>query len=155
MVAMGPDELNAFLDAAFPAAQVPMRATRSDDDGVEVTWPFNENQLRPGGTLSGPTLMTLADTVAYLAVVSQIGPQFLTVTSHLDIDFLRKPPPADLRATGEVLKLGRRQAVISIRIYSTADDELVASSSCTYAIPSTSPGAEGAASPADVVHGTS
>ncbi len=139
MVAMGPDELNDFLDAAFPAARVPMRTTRADEDGIEMTWPYDENQLRPGGTLSGPTLMTLADTVAYMAVVSRIGPQFLTVTSHLDIDFLRKPPPADLRATGEVLKLGRRQAVVSIRIYSTADDELVASSSCTYAIPSGPP----------------
>jgi uncharacterized protein (TIGR00369 family) len=139
MVTMGPDELNAFLAAAFPDAQLPMRVTRADDDGVEVTWPFHENQLRPGGTLSGPTLMTLADTVAYVAVVAQIGPQFLTVTSHLDIDFLRKPPPADLRATGEVLKLGRRQAVVSIRIFSTADDGLVASSSCTYALPSAPP----------------
>jgi len=139
MVAMGPDELNDFLAAAFPQAQLPMRVTRSEDDGVEVTWPYHENQLRPGGTLSGPTLMTLADTVAYVAVVSKIGPQFLTVTSHLDIDFLRKPPPADLRATGEVLKLGRRQAVIAIRIYSTADDEIVASSSCTYALPAAPP----------------
>ncbi|HWJ64414.1 MAG TPA: PaaI family thioesterase [Acidimicrobiales bacterium] len=148
MVAMGPDELNDFLTAAFPQAQLPMRVTRSDDDGVEVTWPYHENQLRPGGTLSGPTLMTLADTVAYVAVVAQIGPQFLTVTSHLDIDFLRKPPPADLRATGEVLKLGRRQAVVSIRIHSTADDGLVASSSCTYALPSTPPAVADAEEPA-------
>ncbi|WP_421120860.1 PaaI family thioesterase [Aquihabitans daechungensis] len=152
MVAMGPDELNAFLAAAFPDAQLPMRVTRADDDGVELTWPYHANQLRPGGTLSGPTLMTLADTVAYVAVVSRIGPQFLTVTSHLDIDFLRKPPPADLRATGEVLKLGRRQAVVSIRIFSTADDEIVASSSCTYALPSTAPDA--ATSPADIAEGT-
>ena len=136
MVAMGPDELNDFLAAAFPDAELPMRVVRADDDGVEVTWRYHEDQLRPGGTLSGPTLMTLADTVAYVAVVTQIGPQFLTVTSHLDIDFLRKPPPADLRATGELLKLGRRQAVVSIRIYSTADDEIVASSSCTYSLPS-------------------
>jgi len=135
MVAMGPAELNEFLDAAFPDAQLPMEVTKADDDGVELTWPFHANQLRPGGTLSGPTLMTLADTVAYVAVVSRIGPEFLTVTSHLDIDFLRKPPPADLRATGEVLNLGRRQAVVAIRIYSTADDEIVASSSCTYALP--------------------
>ncbi|MCB1039447.1 MAG: PaaI family thioesterase [Acidimicrobiales bacterium] len=135
MVAMGPAELNDFLAAAFPGADLPMRVTRADDDGVELTWPYHQSQLRPGGTLSGPTLMTLADTVAYVAVVSRIGPQFLTVTSSLQIDFLRKPPAADLRATGEVLKLGRRQAVISIRIHSTADDRLVAHSTCTYALP--------------------
>lgn len=136
MVAMGPDELNDFLAAAFPGSALPMRVVRADDDGVELVWPYHESQLRPGGTLSGPTLMTLADTAAYVAVVSRIGPEFLTVTSHLAIDFLRKPPAADLRATGEVLKLGRRQAVLSIRIYSTADDQLVAHSTCTYALPS-------------------
>lgn len=133
---MGPTELDDFLAAAFPGSDLPMRVTRADDDGIEVVWPYHERQLRPGGTLSGPTLMTLADTVAYLAVVSQIGPEFLTVTSSLSIEFLRKPPPADLRATGEVLKLGRRQAVIAVRIHTTADDSLVAHSTCTYAIPS-------------------
>ncbi len=137
MVAMDPTQLDSFLAAAFPAAPLPMRVTRSDADGVEVIWPYADTQLRPGGTLSGPTLMTLADTVAYVAVVARIGPEPLTVTSHLAIDFLRKPPPADLRATGELLKLGRRQAVVAIRIYSTQDDELVAYSTATYALPST------------------
>jgi uncharacterized protein (TIGR00369 family) len=136
MVAMGPDALNEFLAAAFPDSQLPMRVTRADDAGVELTWPYHQSQLRPGGTLSGPTLMTLADTVAYMAVVSRIGPEPLTVTSHLAIDFLRKPPPADLVAVGELLKAGRRQAVVSIRIFSAADDELVAYSTATYAIPS-------------------
>ena len=135
MVAMGPAELNAFLAAAFPGVELSMEVTRADDAGVELLWPYREGQLRPGGTISGPTLMTLADTVAYVAVVARIGPEFLTVTSHLSIDFLRKPPPADLRATGEVLKLGRRQATIAIRIHSTADDQLVAYSTATYALP--------------------
>jgi uncharacterized protein (TIGR00369 family) len=135
MVAMGPDELNEFLAAAFPDAALPMKVIRADDEGVELTWPFHDSQLRPGGTISGPTLMTLADTVAYVAVVSLIGPEFLAVTSHLAIDFLRKPPAADLRATGEVLKRGRRQAVMAIRMYSSVDDQLVAYSTCTYALP--------------------
>lgn len=136
MVAMGPDELNEFLAAAFPGGPLPMTVVRSDDDGVELTWAFQANSTRPGGTLSGPVLMTLADTVAYVAVVARIGPEPLTVTSHLSIDFLRKPPPADLRATGELLKIGRRQALVAIRIHSTVDDELVAYASATYALPS-------------------
>lgn len=136
VVAMGPAELDAFLAAAFPEAPLPFSVTRADGDGVEMIQPFGDGQLRPGGTISGPTLMTLADTVAYVAVVSRIGPQFLTVTSHLAIDFLRKPPPAGLRATGEVLKLGRRQALIAIRIHSEQNDELVAHATATYALPS-------------------
>ena len=142
METLGPDALNDFLARAFPESRLPMRVTRSDDDGVELVWPVESVQLRPGNTISGPTLMTLADTVAYVAVVAKIGLQFLTVTSSLSIDFLRKPPAADLRATGELLKLGRRQAVISIRIYSAEDDQLVAHSTCTYALPS-DPGAGG------------
>lgn len=138
MVAMQPDELNAFLAQAFPQGTLPMQVTAADDHGVELVQPFDAMHLRPGGTVSGPTLMTLADTTAYVAVVARIGPEFLTVTSHLAIDFLRKPPPAGLRATGEVLKLGRRQAVVSIRIHSQQADELVAYSTCTYALPSTS-----------------
>ena len=138
MVAMQPDELNAFLAQAFPQGPLPMTVTVSDDRGVELVQPFDAMHLRPGGTVSGPTLMTLADTTAFVAVVSRIGPEFLTVTSHLAIDFLRKPPPAGLRATGEVLKLGRRQAVVAIRIHSQQGDELVAYSTCTYALPSTS-----------------
>lgn len=137
MVAMGPTELDAFLAAAFPAARLPFSVTRSDDEGVELVQPFADGQLRPGGTVSGPVLMTLADTVAYVAVVSRIGPEFLTVTSHLAIDFLRKPAAAGLRATGELLKLGRRQAVVVVRIHSEVDDELVAYATVTYALPTT------------------
>ncbi len=137
MVAMNPDELNAFLRAAFPGGQMPMRVTRSDADGIEMVRDYEEGILRPGGTISGPTLMALADGAAYVAVVARIGPEPLTVTSHLAIDFLRKPPPAGLRATGELIKVGRRQAVIAVRIYSQQDDELVAYCTCTYALPST------------------
>ncbi|MGI8754417.1 MAG: PaaI family thioesterase [Acidimicrobiales bacterium] len=136
MVAMDPTELDAFLAAAFPGAPLPMRVTRSDEAGVEVVWFYADTALRPGGTLSGPTLMTLADTAAYVVVVARIGPEPLTVTSHLAIDFLRKPPPADLRATAELLKVGRRQAVIAIRIYSQTDNDLVAYATATYALPS-------------------
>jgi uncharacterized protein (TIGR00369 family) len=131
------DELNDFLASAFPQGAMPMRVTRADDDEVEMVRDFDPVQIRPGGTLSGPTLMALADCVAYVAVVARIGPEPLTVTSNLNIDFLRKPPPAGLRATGELIKIGRRQALVAIRIHSQADDELVAHCTCTYALPST------------------
>ncbi|MCU1356827.1 MAG: hypothetical protein JWM89_2245 [Acidimicrobiales bacterium] len=137
MVAMNPDDLNEFLAMAFPGGQMPMRVTRADDDGVEMVRDYEDGSLRPGGTISGPVLMALADGIAYMAVVSRIGPEPLTVTSHLAIDFLRKPPPAGLRAEAEIIKIGRRQAVIAVRIHSEQDDELVAYSTVTYALPST------------------
>lgn len=137
MVAMDPTQIDEFLAASFPESQLPFHTSRADDDGVELTLPADKVQLRPGGTISGPTLMMLADTVGYVAVVSRVGPEHLTVTSHLSIDFVRKPPPAGLRAVGELLKLGRRQALISVRIYSEIGDELVAYATVTYALPST------------------
>src|SRR3954447_20032307 len=137
MVAMSVDELNEFLSEAFPPGAMPFRVTRADDDAVEVACEFDERQVRPGGTLSGPTLMSLADCAAYVAVVAHVGPEPLTVTSNLNIDFLRKPPKAGLRAMGELVKLGRRQALVAVRIYSRQDDELVAHCTCTYALPST------------------
>lgn len=137
MVALNPAELDDFLRQAFPDSAPPFRTTRSDETGVELVLDADRVQLRPGGTVSGPTLMTLADTVAYLAVVSRIGPEFLTVTSHLAIDFVRKAPPGGLRATGELLKVGRRQALIAVRIHSSVNDELVAYATVNYALPST------------------
>ncbi len=134
---MDPDQLNQFLAEAFPGTRLPFETTRADDHGVEVVVGVDHVQVRPGGTVSGPTLMTLADTVAYVAVVSRIGPEFLTVTSHLAIDFVRKPPVAGLRATGELIKVGRRQALVSVRIHSQQGDELVAFATVTYALPST------------------
>lgn len=130
-------EIDAFLAAAFPGEPLPMRATRSDEAGVEMVFTAGERNLRPGATISGPTLMTLADTVAYATIVARIGPEPLTVTSHLAIDFVRKAPLGDLRATGELLKVGRRQALMAVRIYAAVSDELVAYATTTYALPST------------------
>jgi uncharacterized protein (TIGR00369 family) len=133
---MTPDELNDFLSRAFPGFALPMSVVRSTAEEVEVIQPFDTRQIRPGGTISGPTLMTLADTTAYVAVVAGMGPEFLAVTSHLAIDFLRKPPPAGLRAVGTVIKRGRRQALVVVQIRSEQGDELVAHSTVTYALPS-------------------
>lgn len=128
--------LNDFLRRAFPDAPPPFVVTEVADEGVvTLQLPYSPTQLRPGGTLSGPTLMALADTTGYAAVLAAIGQVALAVTSTLTINFLRKPPPADLVATGELLKLGRRQAVSDVRIRSVEGGQLVAQATVTYAIP--------------------
>ncbi len=96
---------------------------------------YEERQLRAGGTVSGPTLMTLADTALYAAVLSQIGHEPLAVTSDLTIHFLRKPPPAAVIGEARLLRIGRRLAVGEVRIRSEASDVLVAHATGTYAIP--------------------
>ena len=81
-------------------------------------------------------MMMLADTTAWVAILAQIGPVLLAVTTSLHIDFLRKPDIADLLARGTVLKLGRKLAVVDVAIYSRGRDELVAKAQVTYSIPS-------------------
>lgn len=134
---MGVDDLNDFLAGAFPGAPRAYRVEHVGDDGLRMRVPYDPGQLRPGGTLSGPTMMGLADAAAWLVTLSHIGPVALAVTSSLSIHFLRKPRPADLLAQASLLRLGRRQSVSEVRLWSDGSDpaELVAHATVTYAIP--------------------
>ena len=102
---------------------------------VRLRLPASEAHVRPGGTISGPALMALADGAAWAAVLSHIGPKVDSVSSSLHIDFLRRPPPVDVIADGHVLKLGRSLAVIDVSIHSARSDALVAKAQVTYVLP--------------------
>lgn len=102
---------------------------------VTVRLPFNDHFLRPGGTVSGPVLMGLADLAMYALVLSLIGRVELAVTTNLNCNFLRKPKPAAVIAKGKMLKLGKRLAVGEVALYSEGDDEMVAHVTATYSIP--------------------
>lgn len=129
-------ELAAFLDREFPQmAPLRMRIEHWDGAALRLAMPIGEAQLRPGGTVSGPTMMTLADCAAYLLLLGLIGPVALAVTTNLNINFLRKPGPGDLSAQATMLKLGKTLAIIEIALYSAGVDEPVAHSVLTYAIP--------------------
>lgn len=128
-------ELEAFLGAAFPLARMTLVVEEVTERGVRIRQPFDPGQIRPGGTISGPTLMTLADTAMYLAVVAAIGPVALAVTTSLQIDFLRKPGPAAVVASVELVKLGSRLAVGDVRLFTEGEPEPVARASVTYSIP--------------------
>jgi uncharacterized protein (TIGR00369 family) len=132
---MTPVQLEEFLSEAFPKVPRAYRVTSVTDEGVILRLPIGEEHERPGGTVSGPTMMGLADAAAWLATLSRIGPVALSVTSSLTINFLRKPPLADLRAEARLLKLGRRLSVSEVHLHSTTTDALVAQATVTYAIP--------------------
>ena len=103
--------------------------------GCKVRRHFHPRTLRPGGTVSGPIMMALADFTMYLAVLSAIGWVPLAVTTNFSINFLRKPAPRDVLAAARLFKLGRRLAVGEIALYSDGDDEMVAHATSTYSIP--------------------
>ena len=103
---------------------------------IHMLAPYRDGALRPGGVISGPTLMSLADHAAYALVLAHIGDQLMAVTSTLTINFLRGARPGDLHVDGELLRLGRRIAVCDMRLWTEAPDRLAAQASVTYAIPS-------------------
>lgn len=128
--------LTAFLAAEFP--QVDGRYTIRDIGPMTVTVSMSpgEANLRPGGTVSGPTLFALADMTVYVAVLAMIGPEALAVTTNASIDFMRKPEPSrDLVADCRLLKLGRRLAVGDVLIRSDGSADAVARATLTYSIP--------------------
>ena len=128
-------ELNRFFDDAFDTPRG-YEVEHVEQDRVRLRQPVASLMLRPGGTVSGPTLMALADAAAYALVLAHIGPVALAVTSSLTISFLHKPEPADVVAEAEFLKLGRKLAVVDVRLRSDGFDEPVAHAVVTYAIPS-------------------
>lgn len=137
-VVMTINELERFLAAEFPQAFHPERGLVIEavwDCGCRVRQAFQAASLRPGGTISGPTMMALADFAMYVAVLAAIGPVPLAVTINLNINFLRKPSPQDLHAQARLLKLGKRLATGEVSIYCIGMDEPVAHVTSTYSIP--------------------
>lgn len=128
------DEMAAFLRREFPQTRVTVASLGADE--IVVAHEVGEAELRPGGTVSGPVMMTVADVALYVAVLNKIGLVPLTVTTSLNINFLRKPR-ADRRILGRcrLMKLGRRLAVGEVWIFSEGEEEPVAHATGTYAIP--------------------
>lgn len=136
--AMDVKALTAFLESEFPqvnADGVAYTVTGAGPGYATMRLDPGDRHLRPGGTVSGPTLFALADIAAYVAILAQIGPVALAVTTNLNINFLRKPELGPIDATAKVLKLGKRLAVMDISLTNGQDDELVAHATATYSIP--------------------
>lgn len=130
------DQVNALLDRAFPGiAQGGPQVTEVGPGRVRVVRPYGEGLLRPGGVISGPTLMALADTAAYALVLAHLGDQLMAVTSQLAMNFLRGAKPGDLHAEAEMLRLGRRLATCDVRIWTEGPERLAAQANVTYALP--------------------
>jgi uncharacterized protein (TIGR00369 family) len=132
------DELHRLLGGEFPqmfGAEGGLSIERLEQRGCRVRQAFRANTLRPGGTISGVAMMSLADVTMYIAVLAAIGWVPLAVTTNLSINFLRKPGPRDLLAECRLLKLGKRLAVGEVTIFSDGMEEPVAHAATTYSIP--------------------
>ena len=134
------EALDRFLTVEFSQAYHPGSGLVIEEvwhGGAKVRQRFSADHVRPGGTISGPTMMTLADFAMYCAVLGAIGPVPLAVTINLNINFLRRPAQCDLLAEARLIKLGRRLAVGEVTIRSDGDEQPVAHVTATYSIPPT------------------
>ena len=127
-------ELREFLAAEFP--QTKCRIEEVGKASATISHPVGNDELRPGGTVAGPVLMTVADVALYVALLGEIGIVPLAVTTNLTINFLRKPPAA-ARILGvcQLIKIGRTLAIGEVALYSEGSDAMVAHVVGTYSIP--------------------
>ena len=132
------EELEAFMERDFPQVHHGGRTNHIEavrPMGATVRMHYHERHLRPGGTISGPAMMQLADYAMYVALLAHIGPVPLAVTTNLSINFLRKPDQADMIAECTLLKLGQRLAVGEVALHSEGEEDLAAHVVLTYSVP--------------------
>ena len=128
-------DLEKFLEKEFPQVSNNFKILNTKPNYLSMLMHISDEHLRPGGTVSGPTMFLLADVSFYLATLSIIGPKSLTVTTNCSINFLRKPNISDLISESRVLKIGKTLSVGDVLIYSNGIKEPVAHASLTYSIP--------------------
>lgn len=127
-------QIATFLADSFPQANCHIISVGNGQ--AVVSHPIGEDELRPGGTVSGPVMMKLADVALYVAILGEIGIVPLAVTTNLNVSFLRKPSAhANIIAKCQLIKVGRTLAVGDVLIYSEGDDRPVAHAVGTYALP--------------------
>jgi uncharacterized protein (TIGR00369 family) len=129
-------EFDEIIRTDLPwAHEIGMHADAIGAGRAVLRLPFRSSMLRPGGVVSGPTIMALADACMFAVVLSAIGKIKLAVTTSFSINFLYRASPADLLAEGTMLRLGTRLAVMQVLVHSDGHDEPVAHATGTYSIP--------------------
>lgn len=125
-----------FLKREFPQSLIKCEIESVVERGASIVYHIDEQDLRPGGTVSGPTMMTAADYALYVAILGEIGIVGLTVTTNLNVNFLRKPSAGqNIRGVCKLIKVGKALVVGEVYLYSIGLDEPIAHVTGTYSIP--------------------
>ena len=127
-----------FLDEVFPQVTGKISILKLAENTASVKLITAKSDLRPGGTVSGPSMFLLADVTFYILVLSAIGKQQGAVTTNCSINFMRKPEPNDLVANAQIFKQGRKLIVGDVLLRSESCNDVVAHASFTYSVPSKS-----------------
>ena len=132
-ILLNADDLTAHVRRSFPTEREVLVVEDLDEQSIRMRMRIDTGNLRPGATVSGPTIFTLVDTVAWLATLAHLGPGREAVTSSVNINYLRRPQLADLLGEGRLLKLGSRFSVTDVLVFSEGLPDPVAQATVTYA----------------------
>jgi len=128
-------QVTEYLDEVWPGVTSSMTIEEVADRRARLRMHVDENGLRPGGIVSGPVLMSLADSAVWAAIIGVLGDAAMAVTVTLTIHFLRPAPPGDVVAEAQLHRVGRRLATGDVLVYADGQDEPVALATVTYALP--------------------
>ncbi|CAN0605139.1 unnamed protein product [Ectocarpus sp. 12 AP-2014] len=129
-------EVQAFVRDEFPQMANQFTVESVGPMTARVSMIPSEAHLRPGGTVSGPTIFALADCAVYFAIIAMVGREALAVTTNASIDYMRKPKlGAALTADVQLLKLGRVLVVGDVLVRSGGEEAVLARASFTYSRP--------------------
>ena len=139
-MSLNQQQITDLLQQHFPQIQDEISIDSLNDQEATVRLSVNNRHLRPGNTVSGPSMFLLADVAAYIAILAQVGARTQAVTTSAHMDFLRKPQAqADIIATTKVLKIGKQLAVTDVYLYSENDSNMVARVAMTDSLPPMNP----------------
>ena len=135
-MAVSKEEIIQFIQLEFPQALKKTQIQDITSKGAELHYQVDQEDLRPGQTVSGPTLMLVADFVLYVAIIGHLGLIKMAVTTNMNINFFRKPDGTrDIRAVCKLIKVGRTLVTGEVWLHSVGDEEPVAHVIGTYALP--------------------
>lgn len=135
-MALTAQEVQTLIRQWIPMAEdIDLQIEEIREAYARIRIPYDEKNLRPGGSVSGPTMMAAGDTAMYAAILGSMGEVAMAVTSNLNINFLQRPKDADLIAEGTILKLGKRMAFCEVAVRSEGSDDMVAHVTGSYSLP--------------------
>tara|TARA_R110001592_G_scaffold175466_5_gene414693 strand:+ start:16398 stop:16811 length:414 start_codon:yes stop_codon:yes gene_type:complete len=135
-MALSAQEIEDSIKQWVPmAADIGLKVEEVRHGYARIRIPYQDKHLRPGGTISGPVMMTAGDTAMYVAILGSLGEMAMAVTSNLNINFLKRPDQLDLIAEASIIKLGKRIAFCEVGIRCEGCDELVAHVTGSYSLP--------------------
>jgi uncharacterized protein (TIGR00369 family) len=135
-MALSAQEIEDSIKECVPmAADIDLKVEEVRYGYARIRIPYQDKYLRPGGTISGPVMMTAGDTAMYVAILGSLGEMAMAVTSNLNINFLKRPDQLDLIAEAKIIKLGKRIAFCEVGIRCEGSEELVAHVTGSYSIP--------------------